>query len=305
MANANGNNQGILDAALMGLGVIGGLVTAKKNRDNQNEQNRLDREHENWILDKQRQWALDDWAMQNEYNSPAQQMRRLKEAGLNPHLIYGKGAENTAGAIARTSSQPSSKPSYNFDANLLPNAAMGFINARLNAAQTDNVEQQTAIGKQEELLKAAQTAKTLTDNARGKFDLQQAEQLHDAVILRAQLENEKIDTDIDLALNNDARQELANSTNVTLTINKILTEEQQRLKLQLENAMKPAEQAKLNAEIQNIEQMRKNAEIEGYVKKYDALLLSKGYDRRDKEYMRMLMLLIKSGHEAIDQVPNK
>lgn len=29
------------------------------------------------------------WKMQNEYNTPANQMARLKEAGLNPNLIYG------------------------------------------------------------------------------------------------------------------------------------------------------------------------------------------------------------------------
>lgn len=38
------------------------------------------------------------WNMQNEYNSPAAQMMRYKEAGLNPNLIYGQ--QNTAGAIS-------------------------------------------------------------------------------------------------------------------------------------------------------------------------------------------------------------
>jgi hypothetical protein len=32
--------------------------------------------------------ALSDWQRQNEYNAPAQQMRRFQEAGLNPNLIY-------------------------------------------------------------------------------------------------------------------------------------------------------------------------------------------------------------------------
>lgn len=32
--------------------------------------------------------ALADWERQNAYNSPAQQMQRFKEAGLNPNLIY-------------------------------------------------------------------------------------------------------------------------------------------------------------------------------------------------------------------------
>lgn len=35
-----------------------------------------------------RKWALQDWNMQNAYNTPAQQMQRFKEAGLNPNLIY-------------------------------------------------------------------------------------------------------------------------------------------------------------------------------------------------------------------------
>ena len=39
------------------------------------------------------------WQMQNEYNTPAQQMERFKAAGLNPNLIYGKGTAGNAQAI--------------------------------------------------------------------------------------------------------------------------------------------------------------------------------------------------------------
>ena len=50
------------------------------------------------------------WNMQNEYNLPKNQMKRLQDAGLNPNLIYGSGATNTgiAGGIA-----PSKPASYN------------------------------------------------------------------------------------------------------------------------------------------------------------------------------------------------
>lgn len=43
------------------------------------------------------------WEQSNEYNSPINQMLRLKDAGLNPNLVYGSGsvAGNTA-----TASQP-------------------------------------------------------------------------------------------------------------------------------------------------------------------------------------------------------
>lgn len=38
----------------------------------------------------QQQWAM--WNAQNAYNTPAAQMERLKEAGLNPALVYGSGS---------------------------------------------------------------------------------------------------------------------------------------------------------------------------------------------------------------------
>ena len=39
------------------------------------------------------------WNMNNAYNHPVQQMKRLREAGLNPNLVYGSGSVvgNTAG----------------------------------------------------------------------------------------------------------------------------------------------------------------------------------------------------------------
>lgn len=43
------------------------------------------------------------WEMQNAYNTPAEQMKRFKEAGLNPNLIYQQ--TNTAGAVGSSYSQ--------------------------------------------------------------------------------------------------------------------------------------------------------------------------------------------------------
>ena len=43
--------------------------------------------------------ALAQWNRENAYNSPKQQMQRLREAGLNPNLVYGKGADNISGQL--------------------------------------------------------------------------------------------------------------------------------------------------------------------------------------------------------------
>lgn len=45
---------------------------------------------------KQRQWAESMWNKQNAYNTPTMQMKRLRDAGLNPALMYGKGTTGNA-----------------------------------------------------------------------------------------------------------------------------------------------------------------------------------------------------------------
>lgn len=48
---------------------------------------------------------LEQWERQNQYNKPIEQMRRLREGGLNPNLIYG-----SSGVVGNTTSQ---HPKYN------------------------------------------------------------------------------------------------------------------------------------------------------------------------------------------------
>lgn len=52
-------------------------------------------------MQTQRNWANEDWEKVNAYNTPSQQMQRLKEAGLNPQLIYGN-VNNSPSAMVRS-----------------------------------------------------------------------------------------------------------------------------------------------------------------------------------------------------------
>lgn len=59
----------------------------------------------NYLLKQQEQaYNLELWKLQNEYNSPAAQMQRYQDAGLNPNLIYGQ--QNQASAPASASAAP-------------------------------------------------------------------------------------------------------------------------------------------------------------------------------------------------------
>ena len=50
---------------------------------------------------EQNKWNLEQWERNNEYNSPAAQMQRLKAAGINPDVMYG---QNAGGAVGNSSS---------------------------------------------------------------------------------------------------------------------------------------------------------------------------------------------------------
>lgn len=59
----------------------------------------------NYLLKQQEQaYNLELWNLQNKYNSPAEQMKRFQDAGLNPNLIYQQ--QNTATAPASASASP-------------------------------------------------------------------------------------------------------------------------------------------------------------------------------------------------------
>lgn len=49
---------------------------------------------------------LEQWERENKYNSPVEQMRRLRAAGLNPDLVYGGNVANTAGSAQLTDCTP-------------------------------------------------------------------------------------------------------------------------------------------------------------------------------------------------------
>lgn len=115
-----------------------------------NALNKYQRDMALWQFDKQLRWELnmydlqkrDQWSMwnaTNSYNSPAAQMARFREAGLNPWLIYGKGDSGSAGPIhPPTVDVPNmSVPNAEMGSNNLPGligAGVGIVNAATSGA---------------------------------------------------------------------------------------------------------------------------------------------------------------------------
>lgn len=123
-------------AALLGTGI---------NAMAQGKMNKKTREWNEKMYAQQRTDALSDWQMQNAYNSPEQQMQRLKDAGLNPNLVYGNGAEAMSAQQPRQS-QPGSWnpqiPDYSSAGQALGNSLMQYVDMKQKTAVTDNLKAQ-------------------------------------------------------------------------------------------------------------------------------------------------------------------
>lgn len=96
---------------------------------------------------------LEMWKIQNEYNSPASQMARLKRAGLNPNLMYGQGNVGNASS-APEYNMPEIKSNFG-DLGLSQASQQLFDGLLANAqikkveAETENIRQNTVNAQQQ------------------------------------------------------------------------------------------------------------------------------------------------------------
>lgn len=171
-------------------GLIAGAATAGANRRSQKKQNQADRLHDIGMYQRQRRDAIKDWERQNAYNHPAQQMQRLKEAGLNPNLVYGKGADNTAAMVRSSQGSTNKLPAPQVNMQDATGPLFAMYDMRQKQATTDNVMQQTQLLKADEQLRQAQTIKTLEEGKTTKFDLELKTQIENDLLNRQRLENE-------------------------------------------------------------------------------------------------------------------
>lgn len=153
---------------------------------NQNKKQRAWSEH---MYQIQREDATADWDKMNEYNSPESQMRRLKEAGLNPNLVYGKGADAGMSAPIRSSSVENYSPMpIKFDPSVIGDTINMYNDLKTRKLQNSNLMKQNELMEQQKLYAAAKTATeiskegyypSLTDVAKSNKWLKDTQQINE------------------------------------------------------------------------------------------------------------------------------
>lgn len=155
---------------------------------------------------RQRADALADWDKQNAYNTPASQMQRLKEAGLNPNLVYGNGADATSNSMPRSTDSGNWKPEvYTVPHGSAMNSLQQFYNTEVQQAQIDNLAVQKTLTEQQAIHEAQKTLGTIAGTQKTTAETNTLNTMRSTNLEAARVSIEKMLTDITSSTDSNKR----------------------------------------------------------------------------------------------------
>lgn len=234
-------------APLIGAGasILGNAVGAVS----QGNMNRKNRAFAKEMYGLQRADSLADWEMQNSYNSPKEQMARLREAKLNPNLVYGHGADATSGPVRSSSASVPEGRAYIPDFSGVSDSMLSYYDIKMKNAQMDNLAQQRDVMQADAALKAAQTVNTLSAAEGTQFDTGLKKDLRETSVQAAKAALDKTLADTTYVLDNNERQTALASANIAEAAERILTSRLNRTKTELEKDQIRAQIRSIRADV--------------------------------------------------------
>lgn len=222
--------------------------------------NRAEERKNKELAKDEREWNLSMWNRQNQYNHPIEQMARLKQAGLNPNMIYGAGAATASG---------NANDVKGYDRAEATNVMKGiddfgdFYRFSNIQAQTDNLQSQEEVNRQNAAYTAVKTAGESLGNQQKKLDLGISTQLMDSSV-QAGMAN--------------AEQAVANAR-------------RSKTEADIAELTKDPRVSKVFKELEVAIETLKGKELENKIKDKTVELQNFGVERSDNVVLRMLMTL--------------
>jgi urease gamma subunit len=241
--------------------LLAGVAGAGANTFSTLSTNKAQREWNEKMYNRQRQDALADWSRTNEYNSPLAQMQRLREAGLNPHLVYGGGANSVSAPVRGTDAKTwnPQAPAFNFGQILDQ-----YLQSKQAGASIDIMQEQKQKIKAEVNQIDANTLRILADTTGKDISNKYLAQNIESQIAQRDASKVKLQTDTSIALDRNEREALRNSKNLEYTTQQII-ESKQRV-------------SKSQQEIENLKEAKNVLIQEGVLKKIEAMHQQMGID---------------------------
>lgn len=120
---------------------VGNIFSSIYNQHQQAAENQKNREFTEYMYDKQVQNNIKMWNMQTSYDKPVNQIARMRQAGLNPDLMYnGAGVSAAPNLQSAAAGSPSSSPLPGVNSPNLGQAALESAQIDLMKAQARNFD---------------------------------------------------------------------------------------------------------------------------------------------------------------------
>jgi len=250
-----------------GIGAIGGIVGGFLGSMNAARENKINRDYADDVYARQKADQLDFWNLQNEYNSPEQQMQRFESAGLNKNLIYSRGDAGNASAPQLPAYDRPTYQQTGFDAGA--SKLSTIYDLQMKKQQLDNMQVQNGIMHEEQVLK-----RVLGERAWHDFGIADQMATTDMEYRREKLRKLKQDTFIGAAENTrrDSYAEMARQ----IAIERVLQMQAQTLHTGLDT--------------QRISEAINLLRKEGNIKDFEIRLNKSGMTRNDELWQRLLGL---------------
>lgn len=244
--------------------------------------NKKNRKFAEMMYNRQYQDNIKLWQLQNEYNMPAAQMERFRQAGLNPNLIYGQ--TNEGGSIQSADfKQPDTRvPEWGDMALGASSAIEQYYNVQMKQAQVDNMKEQNLVLKHEAALREIQANRAAFD-----LDLDTELRQTSADYRRERLRQTRVD--IATTQNRDFRDTVKTASDRQEALSRLETAVEQRSLLRLSKAKTRAEIGKILLEQQNVRKQLEILSSESNIKAFDAELAKKGIRPTDALPYRLIM----------------
>ena len=162
----------IVPAIAAGASLVGSMI----NKGSQNSANKQNLE----LAKYQNDWNLKQWERENAYNLPINQMARLKQAGLNPNLVYGNGTSTQSASSPRAADMSVSP--YLGASQDLGNAAQAAMSAQNFQRQNELSKTQADYIRQQTITEGQKQASMAISNARSELDYSIAKELQDTSV---------------------------------------------------------------------------------------------------------------------------
>lgn len=240
------------------------------------------------------------WNEQNMYNSPKAQMERFKEAGLNPFLIYGQGNPGNASSRTAPSAQQPKFVAPQIETDGIQ-TLLAFADIQVKNAQADNLLTQNTVLQEEQALKRAQTAATMTDRERKVFDLELEKDLRGTSLEYRKGQLRQLTSGTSVMLQRNEREAVMQAQNIKESVERVNKMRIDSKYTQLSASKIPHERAKLEQELKNLKAQKAYTESSTAIAKLEKQLNEMGIQKGDNILFRILGQYLSGNPSLLDK----